>query len=128
MLLSELFDEICTRRTFTEEDVKDVVLKVPLLSYSVFFGISSCSCVVFVVLRVVVVADAVKILDAVGYLHSMNVAHRDLKPENIMFVVSEDGTKNLKIIDFGFASKMDQPNLLDTPAGTTLFIWPLLHF
>jgi len=29
-----------------------------------------------------------------------NIAHRDLKPENIMFVVQDDGTKNLKVSMF----------------------------
>mmetsp|Transcript_17348 Transcript_17348/g.17030 ORF Transcript_17348/g.17030 Transcript_17348/m.17030 type:complete len:91 (+) Transcript_17348:1272-1544(+) len=41
-----------------------------------------------------------KILEGVDYLHRSNIAHRDLKLENIII----DKSKNVKIIDFGFAT------------------------
>ncbi len=44
---------------------------------------------------------AVEILKALDYIHSKGVVHRDLKPENIMV----DEHDNIKLIDFGIASK-----------------------
>lgn len=43
---------------------------------------------------------AVRILEALEYIHANGVVHRDLKPENIMV----DASDNIKIIDFGIAS------------------------
>src|ERR1700676_1302227 len=43
---------------------------------------------------------ALRILDALEYIHSHGVVHRDLKPENIMV----DANDNVKLIDFGIAS------------------------
>jgi serine/threonine-protein kinase len=42
---------------------------------------------------------AVKVLDALEYIHENGVVHRDLKPENIMV----DGNDDIKLIDFGIA-------------------------
>lgn len=42
-----------------------------------------------------------KILQGVDYLHKTEIAHRDLKLENIII----DKDKNIKIIDFGFATQ-----------------------
>jgi len=43
---------------------------------------------------------AVRILNALEYIHSRGVAHRDLKPENVMV----DENDNIKLIDFGIAA------------------------
>jgi serine/threonine-protein kinase len=43
---------------------------------------------------------ALKICDALEYIHSHGVVHRDLKPENIMI----DAEDNIKLIDFGIAA------------------------
>lgn len=41
-----------------------------------------------------------QILNAVEYLHRLNIAHRDLKPENILL----DTDYNVKLIDFGLSN------------------------
>jgi serine/threonine-protein kinase len=53
------------------------------------------------------------ILSALDYIHKHGVVHRDLKPENIMV----DGQDNIKLIDFGIASKQGAKRL--TYAGFT---------
>ena len=54
------------------------------------------------------------ILEAVLWLHNMNVVHRDLKPENILL----DKDMNVKISDFGFAVQLEKDQLL---SGRLLF-------
>ncbi len=46
-----------------------------------------------------VVRITLRILDALGYIHSRGVVHRDLKPENVIV----DEQDNIKLIDFGIA-------------------------
>jgi serine/threonine-protein kinase len=43
---------------------------------------------------------ALKICEALEYIHNQGVVHRDLKPENIMI----DAEDNIKLIDFGIAA------------------------
>jgi serine/threonine-protein kinase len=53
------------------------------------------------------VGMALKICDALDYMHKHGVVHRDLKPENIMV----DAADNIKLIDFGIAMKEDARRL-----------------
>ena len=57
---------------------------------------------------------ATQIVVALGYLHSKNIVYRNMKPENIM--LCDDGY--IKLIDFGFAKKMEDENLTCTMLGT----------
>ena len=62
----------------------------------------------------------IELLEAVEYIHSMNMVHRDLKPGNIL--VTRNGT-NIKLIDFGLADD-DHIAILKQPAGTPDYISP----
>ncbi|KAG8158764.1 hypothetical protein KVR01_011207 [Diaporthe batatas] len=46
-----------------------------------------------------------QILQGLVHVHSLNIVHRDLKPDNIFISVGPDGVNNVKIGDFGLASK-----------------------
>ena len=58
-------------------------------------------------------AEIVLILE---FLHKHNIAYRDMKPENIL--IDADG--HLKLVDFGFAKKLETSMLLDL-----VFVAPL---
>ena len=67
---------------------------------------------------------ALRILDALQYIHSRGVAHRDLKPENVMV----DKSDNIKLIDFGIAANAKSRRLtfakLSQTMGTPDYISP----
>lgn len=48
-----------------------------------------------------------EIIHAVSHMHSHKIAHRDLKLENIKFTTDNTSKSNIKILDFGFACKMN---------------------
>lgn len=52
----------------------------------------------------------------IRYLHQNKIIHRDIKPENIMFK-----NQKVKIIDFGYSTKKEQPR---TQCGTPQFTAP----
>src|SRR5256885_2604585 len=70
------------------------------------------------------VGIALRILEALEYLHSHGVVHRDLKPENIMI----DCEDRIKLIDFGIAAKTGARRLtfakLSQTLGTPDYISP----
>jgi serine/threonine protein kinase len=66
------------------------------------------------------------LIETLEYCHNQGIAHRDLKPENLLF----DGSFNLKIADFGFAtlwSGKDGSNQLHTILGTESYMAPEIH-
>jgi len=68
--------------------------------------------------------DVCKILfEAIRYCHSHKVAHRDLKPENLL-LHSEHNDSEIKIADFGFAKKCNNPKSLVTQCGTPGYVAP----
>lgn len=56
---------------------------------------------------------AIKILSGLDHLHQSNITHRDLKPANILL----QGT-NPKLVDFGLARIINDPNSSFTAGGT----------
>ena len=75
-----------------------------------------------------------QIVDAVKYLHSRRIIHRDLKLENLLInFESEEDKKNLnmlkaevKIIDFGFATYLDNTGLRYSILGSPINMDPIL--
>lgn len=59
---------------------------------------------------------AIKILDALEYIHEQGIVHRDLKPANIMV----DSHDNVKLIDFGIAGDTGARRLTYTNFTATL--------
>ncbi|XP_060885151.1 myosin light chain kinase, smooth muscle-like [Labrus mixtus] len=63
-----------------------------------------------------------QILEGMQYVHKQNIVHLDLKPENIV-CMDTTGTQ-IKIIDFGLASKLEEGNPLRVMHGTPEFVAP----
>ncbi|XP_051558858.1 serine/threonine-protein kinase DCLK2 isoform X2 [Myxocyprinus asiaticus] len=59
---------------------------------------------------------------ALKYLHRMCIVHRDIKPENLLVCEYPDGTKSLKLGDFGLATVVEGP--LYTVCGTPTYVAP----
>ena len=75
-----------------------------------------------------------QIIDAVVYLHQRKIIHRDLKLENILINYESEEDKNnlnllnaeVKIIDFGFATKLIGSNLRYSILGSPINMDPIL--
>uniref|UniRef100_A0A286ZP50 Serine/threonine-protein kinase DCLK2 n=1 Tax=Sus scrofa TaxID=9823 RepID=A0A286ZP50_PIG len=60
--------------------------------------------------------------NALSYLHALSIVHRDIKPENLLVCEYPDGTKSLKLGDFGLATVVEGP--LYTVCGTPTYVAP----
>ena len=58
----------------------------------------------------------VKVCDAVDYAHRRLVVHRDLKPSNVLVAEQDDGTRTVKLLDFGIAKLLDPESDADLTA------------
>eukprot|EP01117_Protostelium_nocturnum_P012262 TRINITY_DN450_c1_g1_i1.p1 TRINITY_DN450_c1_g1~~TRINITY_DN450_c1_g1_i1.p1 ORF type:complete len:348 (-),score=97.94 TRINITY_DN450_c1_g1_i1:158-1051(-) len=63
-----------------------------------------------------------KMLSAVEYLHSNNIAHRDLKPENLLLKKGDD--TGVMLSDFGLSKIVDENARLQTACGTPYYVAP----
>jgi len=61
---------------------------------------------------------------AIKHIHDLDYVHRDLKPENLL-LSSRDSNVNIKIADFGFASKIKDKGLRSV-VGTPPYMSPEL--
>lgn len=66
-----------------------------------------------------------QICEAVKHMHEKNIIHLDLKPENIMCQTKiGPQSTNIKIIDFGLASKINPNEVIKISTGTAEFAAP----
>lgn len=66
-------------------------------------------------------ALVMQLLDGLSVAHRNGLVHRDLKPANLFITTDDRGRESLKILDFGLAKPIDDPDLSNlTRQGTVL--------
>ncbi|CAE7208437.1 CPK1, partial [Symbiodinium sp. CCMP2456] len=65
-----------------------------------------------------------QIASALEYCHEQGVVHRDIKPENILVVAEEGDEFTVKLIDFGFGSRILEGVKLRAKVGTFVYSAP----
>jgi serine/threonine-protein kinase len=76
------------------------------------------------------VADVVdyvlQAIDALAEAHRRGIVHRDLKPANLFLAEQADGTRSVKLLDFGVAKSASDASLTTTAdvVGTPMYMSP----
>ncbi|KAK3597498.1 hypothetical protein CHS0354_041919 [Potamilus streckersoni] len=60
--------------------------------------------------------------NALQHLHHLSIVHRDIKPENLLLCEHGNGSRSLKLGDFGLATYVEEP--LYTVCGTPTYVAP----
>lgn len=63
-----------------------------------------------------------QICEGIKHMHEKNIIHLDIKPENIMCQTRK--STNIKLIDFGLATKLDPNEVVKISTGTAEFAAP----
>ncbi|CAH1103156.1 unnamed protein product [Psylliodes chrysocephalus] len=63
-----------------------------------------------------------QICEGIKHMHERNIIHLDIKPENIMCQTRK--STNIKLIDFGLATKLDPNEIVKISTGTAEFAAP----
>ncbi|XP_073811656.1 projectin protein bent isoform X33 [Musca autumnalis] len=63
-----------------------------------------------------------QICEGIKYMHEKNIVHLDIKPENIMCQTRK--SNNVKLIDFGLATRLDPNETVKITTGTAEFAAP----
>lgn len=64
-----------------------------------------------------------KVFSALNHLHTIGICHRDIKPENLL-LTSKSEDAEIKLIDFGLASKFGNNQEMHSIVGTPYYVAP----